>query len=187
VSNSHLTESLKIINASRESRINMASGFIQHPEQLPELLHIAFLDESPISSKAAWVLDMVMREKLELLLPHLDYFCQHLGKVKLDGVIRPVARICEMLVLACLHSKEPSQFQRISNEHLEAIATACFDWLISEQKVAPKAYAMTSLFYLGHRFPWIHDELRQVLEQNYAGGSAGYQARARQVLRKLNT
>ena len=70
--------------------------------------------------------------------------------------------------------------------NLEAIATACFDWLISEQKVAPQAYAMTSLYYLGQRFPWIHEELKQVLEQNYADGSAGYQARARKVLQKLN-
>jgi hypothetical protein len=164
----------------------MASGFIQHPEQLPELLDIVFLDENPVSSKAAWVLDMVLREKLELLLPHLDYFCQHLARVKLDGVVRPMAKICEMLVLACLNSKDPSQFQRISVMNLEAIATACFDWLISEQKVAPQAYAITSLYYLGQRFPWIHEELKQVLEQNYADGSAGYQARARKVLQKLN-
>ncbi|MBT8320876.1 MAG: adenylosuccinate lyase [Eudoraea sp.] len=164
----------------------MASRFIESPELLPDLLHITFRDEDPLSCKASWILDMVLREKQDLLLPHLDYFCQHLGKVNLDGVVRPLAKICEMLVLACLHQKKPGVFGKISDENLEAIATACFDWLISEQKVAPQAYSMTSLYYLGFQFPWIHGELRQVLEQNYSYGSAGYRARARKLLHKLN-
>ena len=159
---------------------------MENPEQIHDLLNITFLDEHPVSSKASWILDMVLREKLELLLPHLDLFCKHLGGVKHDSTIRPLAKICEMLVLVTLKSKEPGIYGSISDENLEAIATACFDWLISEQKVAPQAYSMTSLYYLGNKFPWIHEELRQVLEQNYHAGSAAYQARARMILQKLN-
>ena len=182
----NLIESLKFIDHSIESRERMASGIIDKPEQLADLLYITFLDEHPVSSKASWILDMVLRDKLELLLPHLDLFCQKLGEVKLDSSIRPLAKICEMLVLACLKPKDPGKYAGISDENLEAIATACFDWLISEQKVAPQAYSMTSLYYLGKKFNWIHGELRQVLEQNYGTGSAAYQARARMILRKLN-
>ena len=164
----------------------MASRIIENPEQLADLLNISFLDEHPISSKASWILDMVLRDHLELLLPHLDLFCKHLGTVSLDSSIRPLAKICEMLVLKCLKSTNPGVFRNISDEHLEAIATSCFDWLISDQKVAPKAYSMTSLYYLGTKFPWIHEELGQVLEQNYTAGSAAYKARARIILQKLN-
>ena len=187
MSNPNLTEALVSISPTRESRIKLAARFIQHPDQIPDLLKITFLDEHPVSNKASWVLDMVLREKPELLLPHLDYFCKNLGKVKLDGVVRSVAKISEMLVLNCLKSKDPGLFEHISKENLEAIASACFDWLITEQKVAPQAYAMTSLYYLGIRFPWIHEELSQLLLQNYSDGSAGYQARARKVLHKLNS
>ena len=162
----------------------MASRFIRDPEQLPDLLRIVFLDEHPLSSKASWILDMVLREELELLLPHIELFCKHLGKINLDSSIRPLAKICEMLVLAGVKSKKASI--NLSDDNLEAIATACFDWLITEQKVAPKAYSMTSLYYLGYKFPWIHEELRQVLEQNFASGSAAYKARARMILQKLN-
>lgn len=184
--NPALIESLKFINQSKESRWAMAFHFIEHPQALPDLLEIAFLDEKPHSPKAFWVLEVVTRENLELLLPHLDTICQHLGKVSLDGSVRPLAKICETLVLACLQKKDP-RFTRIVNDsHLEAMATACFDWLINEQKVAPQAYAMSSLYYLGKRFPWIHEDLRQVLEKNYAQGSAAYKARARQVFQKLD-
>jgi hypothetical protein len=163
----------------------MAARYVAFPQELPELLNIAFAEKKTVSEKACWILDMVMRDHLELLLPHLDYFCQNLGKVKLDGSVRPVAKICEMLVLSTLRSQNPVFVRAVHDDHLESLATACFDWLISEQKVAPQAYAMTSLFYLGKKFGWIHDELRQVLEQNYALGSAAYQARARMVLHKL--
>lgn len=166
--------------------MKMASRVIKDPDQLIDLLEITFKNEDPVSSKAGWILDVVLREKLELLLPHLDYFCKHLGKAKLDGSIRSLAKICEMLVLECIKSKEPSQFAEVGDANLEAIATACFDWLISDQKVAPQAYSMTSLYYLGKKFSWIHDELRQLLEQNYGTGSAAYQARARMILKHLS-
>lgn len=180
-----LIESLKCVSASRESRIKLAARFVASPRELPDLLNLAFAEKKAVSEKACWILDMVMRDKLELLLPHLDYFCQNLGKAKLDGSVRPLAKICEMLILTTLRSQNPVFVDALTENHLEAITTACFDWLISEQKVAPQAYAMTSLFYLGKKFGWIHEDLQQILEQNYASGSAAYQARARMVLHKL--
>ncbi|MGB3152866.1 MAG: adenylosuccinate lyase, partial [Maribacter sp.] len=63
---------------------------------------------------------------------------------------------------------------------------ACFDWLIGNHKVAAKAYSMTCLLFLGRKFDWIHPELKLVLEQNYASGSAAYKARARMTLAKIN-
>jgi len=71
--------------------------------------------------------------------------------------------------------------------HLEQMGAACFDWLIGEHKVAAKAYSMTSLLLLGHRFEWIHPELKMVLQQNYSSGSAAYKARARITLSKLKS
>lgn len=70
--------------------------------------------------------------------------------------------------------------------HLTQITTTCFDWLIGNQKVAAKAYSMTSLLMLGSKFDWIWPELRLILEQNYHNGSPAYQARARMTLAKLN-
>jgi len=45
---------------------------------------------------------------------------------------------------------------------------------------------MQTLALLGQEFEWIHPELKAVLEQGYAGGSAGYKARARRILKNLN-
>ena len=45
---------------------------------------------------------------------------------------------------------------------------------------------MQALLLLGREIPWVHGELRAILEQQYPQGSPAYQARARQVLRKLS-
>ncbi|MEN1786069.1 MAG: hypothetical protein AAGF77_13140 [Bacteroidota bacterium] len=69
--------------------------------------------------------------------------------------------------------------------HLEGIATVCFDWFIGEYKVATKVFAMTSLFYLGATFDWIRPELKAILTEKIAYGSAGFQNRGAKILEKL--
>ncbi len=180
-----LIESLKNVDGTLTSRMSMASVIIGSPGQIPALLRIAFLDEHAVSSKACWILEVVAREHLKKLLPHLDQFVRGLDKLTLHSSVRPMAKICETLTLAYFAKKDPEIMAKLTDTHLEQITTVCFDWLISEQKVAPQAYAMTCLYHLGSKFPWVHPELQQVLELNYPKGSAAYQARATQVLQML--
>ncbi|MFD2433102.1 hypothetical protein ACFSO9_05800 [Mesonia maritima] len=57
--------------------------------------------------------------------------------------------------------------------------------MITEQKVAPQAYSMQTLYLLGKEVDWVHKELAMILQQNYASGSAGYKARSRKILKKI--
>lgn len=163
----------------------MAYLVLNDPFLMKPLMEIAFEIDDLISSKACWVMEFTARENLSYISPHLDTFTEKIGTVYLDSSVRPVAKVCELLILAYF-SKTENQTQEVLNDsHLEKIATACFDWLIGDHKVAAQAYSMTSLLLLGKKFPWIHPELRLVLEQNYAQGSAAYKARARHTLAKL--
>ncbi|MBT8178181.1 MAG: adenylosuccinate lyase [Eudoraea sp.] len=180
-----LKESLKIVDGTLASRTKMASIITKNPGEIPALLRIAFLDEFPVSSKACWVLEVMARDHLNILLPYLNQLIPNLDKATLDSSVRPLAKICENLTLAYFQKKDPQVMSWLTDAHLEKMTAACFDWLISEQKVAPKAYAMTCLYHLGSKFPWVHPELRQVLELNYQRGSAAYQARAKLVLQQL--
>ena len=58
--------------------------------------------------------------------------------------------------------------------------------MITDQKVAAKAYSMNTLYLLGKDFDWIHPELKRILEDNFHSGSAAFKARARHLLKKLN-
>lgn len=163
----------------------MARLVVDQPTLVAPLMDIAFTLDDPVSSKACWVLEFTAKEKLSYIFPHLDAFAEKIGQVKFQSSVRPMAKICELLML-CYFSKENQDCRKVMKKiHLEAITTACFDWLIGDHKVAAKAYSMTSLYLLGTEIDWIHPELRLVLEQNYAGGSAAYKARARHTLAKL--
>lgn len=182
-----LTTALDYVNATRKKRMQMANLVMQTPELLSPLFKIAFKGQDPISSKACWILEFVAKKNLDLILPHIDLFTQKISTLNLDSSVRPMAKICEFLTKAYFSKKKNKTKTTLTNAHLELMATTCFDWLIGEHKVAAKAYSMTSLLLLGYKLDWIHAELKLVLEQNYANGSAAYKARARMTLEKLKS
>ena len=180
-----LYESLNYVNHSREKRAEMAALVTNNPNLIAPLLAIAFTVNDPISSRACWVLEFTAKENLSFIFPYLDEFTAKMHTVKLDPSVRPIAKICEYLTTSYF-SKLPNPTQKaITDSHLEKITSACFDWLITDQKVAAQAYSMTCLLLLGKKFNWILPELKIILEQNYAKGSAAYKARARLTLAKI--
>ena len=73
----------------------------------------------------------------------------------------------------------------LQSKHKEKIIECCFDYMINDEKIAPKAYAMNTLYLLGKDFDWIHPELGQILERDFYHQSAGFKARAKHLLKKL--
>ncbi|MDH7444079.1 adenylosuccinate lyase [Aquimarina sp. 2201CG14-23] len=181
----NLKEEIKRTNHSREKRNEFANLILQNPKLLPQLLEICSQVDDEISCKASWGLEFLSKNNIEAILPYLDSLMPILPTVYQDPAVRPIAKICEYLTLAYYKSKNPEVRKQLTSTHREKITEACFDWLISDQKVAPKAYSMTSLYLLGTEFDWVHPELKITLENNYSIGSAAYKARSRMILKKL--
>ncbi|MGI9546682.1 MAG: adenylosuccinate lyase [Flavobacteriaceae bacterium] len=180
-----LYEKLNYVNHSRAKRLEMAKLVLDNPRLVIPLMDIAFDVDEPISSRACWVLEFTAKKNLRYLDPYLDTFVENLPSVHLDSSVRPMAKICEYLILEYYQGSGNQNVSQLNRRHLELIATASFDWLIGPQKVAPKAYSITVLYHLGKDIAWIHPELKLVLEKDYNKGSAGFKARARQVLPRL--
>ncbi|MGB0788706.1 MAG: adenylosuccinate lyase, partial [Marinirhabdus sp.] len=70
-------------------------------------------------------------------------------------------------------------------KHKETMTENCFDWLITPQKVACQARAMTALYFLGTEMAWVHPELKTIIETNLHKGSAGYQNRGAKTIEKI--
>jgi hypothetical protein len=185
VTEKELYDSLDYVNHSRQKRQEMASLVLNNPHLVKPLLRIAFEVNNPVSCKACWVMEFTAKNNLSHILPHIDFFTDQINAVKFDSSVRPIAKICEVLMNAYFNKTKNRTQDILKIKNLEQIAAASFDWLIGEHKVAAKAYSMTCLLLLGQKFDWIHPELKMVLEQNYALGSAAYKARARMTLAKL--
>ncbi len=185
MSSEGLLQHISYAKAYRKNRLQAALWVLDHPETFRELLTYCFVDTSELSYKAAWVLEFVCLEQLEVLLPHLDYFFEQLPKVTCDQSLRPMAHICELLAIQYYKKQHPETVKALSSNHKKIMTECSFDWLISNQKVACEVRAMTCLYYLGTEFDWIHDELKQIIHQNIHTGSAGYKARGRRTLQQI--
>lgn len=174
------------VNHSKVSRAEAVDLVIHNLQVLPELIEKAFSDDKN-HFKYCWWLEFLNRHYLEVLCPHMDIILEQAQHLTNQSAIRPIARIIETYCLN-YYSKTPDDFvrQMMTASIKEKMVSRSFEWLIDNQlKVAPRAYSMISLFYLGKDITWVHDELWLVVEQNYAYESAAYKARARMVLKKL--
>ena len=66
------------------------------------------------------------------------------------------------------------------------ILEACLDWLIGDEKVATKATSIKTLFVLGKKYDWVHNELKTIIQQGYSENSAAYKAVTRNILKKID-
>lgn len=180
-----LKEELTYIGHGRENRQKYAHLILANRELLPELIEILFMVDDKISCRAGWLLEFVCREDIKSILPHLNYFSQHMHKVYRDPAVRPVAKICEYLTEAAYKKKDKDIINALTSEIREKMITLCFDYMITDQKVAVKAYSMNILFLYGRDYDWIYPELLIILERDFNKGTAAFKARARHLIPKL--
>ena len=163
--------------AHRISRDFIRDYVLQNSEKLQFLIEIALNEKDKIHSKACWSLELIFEIKLELILPFLDDFLAKIGQFKDDSAIRPISKICMFL--------SKSKTIKLSENQESKIIETCLDWLIQDKKVATKAYSMRTLYNFGKKYPWINEDLKTILSQDYFNHSAAYQAAAKDILRKL--
>lgn len=175
------------VNHSKASRAHAVTLVVDNLQVLPELIERAFSKDKN-HFKYCWWLEFLNRQHIEVLCPHMDVVLEKAQHLTNQSAIRPIAKIIETFVLN-YYSKKPNDIVQtmMTSAVKEKMVTRGFEWLIDDQlKVAPRAYSMTSLFHLGKDVDWVHEELRLVIEQNYASESAAYKARGRMILKKLS-
>lgn len=179
-----LTEQLNNIeNAKRENRQRVANIVLENPNLFQYLVSITFKVDDKVSIKAAWILEWICtHHHINWISPHLDEFTNNITNLKFDSAIRPCAKICEHLANAYF-SKTKNEIQvKLQNNHIDAIVTTGFDWLITPQKIAVRAYTMNTLYFFGLEKDWIHPELKHLIETKIIHESKGCTARGKHVL-----
>lgn len=167
--------------AHRAIRDTLSFEVLQDKTLLNTLLGTALNTQDKNHHKACWILELVIEEKPEWLKEYLDIFCATLASLSNHSAMRPLSKIC---VFALEYDVRHQGFLTTLNK--QRITEACFDWLIEPAtKVATKAYAMRSLFFLGKNEAWIHPELSRILSEDTAMHSAAYKAAAKDVLIKI--
>ena len=170
-------------NAKKENRQKVATTIVENSNLFKHIVSLTFSVEDEISIKAAWILEWICtHHNLNFMLPHLDEFTSKISLVKFDSALRPCAKICEHIALA-YNSKNNNEFKtNLSSKHIEAIVSTGFDWLITDQKIAVKAYTMQTLYVFGIKEKWIHPELKHLIISKIIHQSKGTKARGKHIL-----
>lgn len=173
-------------NPKRENRERVANIVYNNQYLFKHLVSLTFEVENKTSIKAAWILEWVCTHgKLDWIIPHLDAFTQNISRLQFDSAIRPCAKICEYIATAYT-SKEKNEFQSLlTTEHIDTIIETGFDWLITPQKIAVRAYTMTSLYLFGLQKNWVHQELEHLINTKIIKESAGCKARGNKILKLI--
>jgi len=180
MNNRNLVEELNNLSALRKNRLRVADLVLDDENFFLPLLKIALAYDNKISIKAAWILEFVCIQKLECIFPYLDVFSKNLKFIHFDSAIRPFSKIC--MLLATKFNSDKELFNK-NKENIRQIVEVEFDWLISDQKVAVKAYTMEALYFYDKNIDWIHPELKAILLKDHSKESAAYIARAKKILK----
>ena len=172
-----------IENAKRENRDFVANIVFQNQGLHEDLVKTVFFIDNKISVRAAWVLEWICTHYgLNFIIPSLDYFTEHIKKLQYDSSIRPCAKICEHISIAYSSKEENLIKKTLTETHKKRIIEAGFDWLITSQKIAVRAYTMTTLYLLGKEKEWVHPELEHLIQTKIIHESKGCKARGKKVL-----
>ena len=177
--NYELLDRIEKSSAHTQNRLDNANYIINNPNLLPELISLSFATENKSHIRACSILEKVFEIQLDLAIPFVDKICENLENLKNDSAIRSISRLVRFMVL------DNTQKKNVSENNIKKITTACFDWLISDIRVAPKAHAIYTLYELGKSQNWIQEELKQTLEYYTGSKSAGYKSVAKKILKKL--
>jgi len=183
MSNQELVEELLKLNAHSENRKITTQKLLAEPKLIKEVIAIAKNESKNVSGKAARALELVCKENASLIFQYKNAIFTLAETKTQEDIVRPLAKIFELWTLNYFSKAEEIQ---LKPKDQEKIISICFDWMITPQKVAPQAYSMQTLYLLGKENNWVHSELKEILAQNYTTGTAGYKARARQIIEKIN-
>ena len=181
---------IKILKSDSEKlnyRDKLLYACIENPSWMSILMKNMANIECENSIFYARVFELVCKKDLELIIPYIDDFCNLLTKVKMHGVVRSCAKLCELMMIEYFVKNNILFHSSIQDKHLEKIIEAGFNWMITDQKIAVQAYTMQTLYLLGTKYDWIHIELALILEKNIPTGSTGYKNRGRKVLKAIET
>lgn len=173
-------------NPKIENRQKVANIVLADKKLFKHLITIIFTIDDKLSIKAAWILEWICtHHHLTWILPYLDEFTKKIATLKFDSAIRPCAKICAQLAEAYHLKKNKDVLKTITKAHVTVFIETGFDWLITPQKIAVRAYAMTFLYYWGLDTDWVHPELKHLIQSKIINESKGCKARGKAILEMI--
>lgn len=139
------------------------------PELIPEFLELIYLEEEPLSRRAAWPFRILFDKSPNLVQPYYDEITSALENIKTPSILR-----CFLGIIARtkIEEKWHGFFLQYTPEIILSIQT----------EIAVKAYALDIFFQISKAQPDLFHELEEMIDVIYSDGSRGIQNKCRNIL-----
>ncbi|MEM1219567.1 MAG: hypothetical protein AAGH79_11665 [Bacteroidota bacterium] len=157
---------------SKAGALQIADYIGSDPERFQALMDIFLFDEYRISQRSAWVLSHVADRHLFLIHPYIEAIIDRMLTSNNDAIKRNTLRIFAMMEL-------PEEWQG-------RMVDICFNLLDNpKEPIAVRVHAMQNLWNICQKEPELIPELKVIIEDHMATGSAGLRSRGGKILRAM--
>lgn len=158
---------------SKPQTMKIAAYIGDNQNRFDELFEMFLNGENRVSQRAAWALRYCTEAQPQLILPHLAALIENLDKPVHDAIKRNTVKALT--------------FVDIPEQLLGRAADICFEYLASpKEAIATRVFAMEVLYEICKKEPDLVPELKLLIEEHYANGSAGFKSKARKVLKGIS-
>lgn len=176
---------IQSLKAYKVHRQQLADQVLNNQAIFPILMDYSLSNDARLGKPACWVLEYVCIAKLSWIHPYLKHFIDQLPFIENKSSKRCCAKICMLLCQRYFLDSDKSTIEALDKTDLASLVEINFDWLMNDEKVATKAYAMETLHLLGKVFIWVHPELKAILQKGIPNHTMAYKARAMHILNKI--
>jgi hypothetical protein len=157
---------------SRNMAVTIAEYIGTDADRFQTLIELYLIGPCKITHRCSYALSLCVEFNPSLLVPHLVTVLTFLkSRNKIDGITRNTLR--------AIH------FCKVPKKYNNALATICFDTLLSAAPVAVQVFAMQLLIPIVNHDEILKEELIRILTEKMPRGSAGFKSRARKTLEAL--
>lgn len=158
---------------SKIKAVGIAEYIGSDPERFGRLMQLFLHGTYRLTQRAAWVVSICAERDPGLIKPYFKPIIDNLKNKVPDAVKRNTLRIFQDI--------------DVPDEYFGDLADICFGFLNSgEESVAVKVFSISILCNITKKEPGLGNELRIIIEDQLPYASAGFQSRARKVLKKLD-
>ncbi len=155
---------------SKTHSVYIAEVLENNPDLIPELLNIIYLEEEPVSRRAAWSLRILFDNTPIILKPYSDDLITRLESIQSSPILRAFLAIISKTTI------EEKWYGFLIQYTSEMI-------IDRKTEIAVKAFSMDIFFQIAKTQPDLFYELEQMIDYIYPESSRGIQNKCRNLLK----
>jgi len=155
---------------SKNNSLFIAKVLLKKPELITTFLQLIYLEEEPVSRRAAWSLRLLFDSSPKTLEPYYNEFIAQLENIKSPPILRSLLAIISKIRV------EEQWHGYLIQYTSEAIMNP-------KTEIATKAFSMDIFFQIAKNQPDLFYELEQMIDYIYPESSRGVQNKCRNQLK----